>query len=561
MEKKKVISLILAGSIFATLFSGCAAKGVGENPSDKNGGGRTAEQEAEQKEGEGNSKVKLTALISKSGLTKDVNELKWLSDLEEETGVEIEWQQITADWDQKKSAMFASGEIPDLLFAATADSDYVQYNGLFEDLTTLIEKEAPNIREMFSDHPETESMAKTEDGKIYGVPGYQAVWPKVSGTMLINKTWLDNLGLDVPSTWDELYEVLVAFRDGDPNGNGDPTDEIPMNFMNDFVSRSGGADILNMLGGTGIQITDRAPYGYFVEDAQVKSCFVDERYKDFIAFLRKLYLDDCISQEVLTQDYSKYQSVCRADGVTAQVGFTFAWESGDRFGNELKDQYISIPQIKQNAEIENAPYSYDFYGLNYHGNRVSMSSACKDKEAAMRFIDAFYEKEASIQVLFGGINEDDPCIKKNDDGTYEVLPPADPSLDPGTWKWTNSFADIGPFYIRDEMREKLKLGTDMVGALEEKSVYDQDLEKIDPKSNLYPQTFMKYSQEDINTMAMNQANIDNIVDQTAAAWLTDASREIDAEWDDYVENVNNAGLTQNLEIRQTAYERYLSDLK
>ena len=67
------------------------------------------------------------------------------------------------------------------------------------------------------------------------------------------------------------------------------------------------------------------------------------------------------------------------------------------------------------------------------------------------------------------------------------------------------------------MREKLKLGTDMVGALEEKSVYDQDLEKIDPKSNLYPQTFMKYSQEDINTMAMNQANIDNIVDQTAAA--------------------------------------------
>ena len=103
MEKKKVISLILAGSIFATLFSGCAAKGVGENPSDKNGGGRTAEQEAEQKEGEGNSKVKLTALISKSGLTKDVNELKWLSDLEEETGVEIEWQQITADWDQKRA--------------------------------------------------------------------------------------------------------------------------------------------------------------------------------------------------------------------------------------------------------------------------------------------------------------------------------------------------------------------------------------------------------------------------------------------------------------------------
>lgn len=547
MRKEKLVSLLLTGSMAAASLTACGGTGSREG----------AAASSADTSGE---KVKLTALISKSGLTKDVNEFQWLKELEDKAGVEIEWQQITADWDQKKSAMFASGEIPDLLFAATADSDYVQYKGLFEDLTQLIETDAPNIKEMFQDHPETETMAKTEDGKIYGVPGYQAVWPKVSGTMLINKTWLDNLGLEVPGTWEELEAVLTAFRDGDPNGNGDPSDEIPMNFMNDFVSRSGGADILNMLGGTGIQLTDRAPYGYFTEDARVKCCFADERYREFMKFLQKLFAEGCISQEVLTQDYSKYQSVCRADGKTARVGLTFAWESGDRFGNELKDQYIAIPQIRQSADTDNATYSYDFYGLNYHGNRVSVSSACKNKEAAMRFIDGFYEEEASIQVLFGGINEEEPCIKKNDDGTWEVLPPADPALDPGTWKWTNAFADVGPFYIRDEMQQKLKLGTDMMGALEEKSVYDADLKNVDPKSNLYPQNFMKYSQEDINTMAMNQANIDNIADQTAAAWLTDAARDIDAEWESYVDSLNSAGLDQNLTIRQTAYERYLSEI-
>src|SRR5699024_9524269 len=99
----------------------------------------------------------------------------------------------------------------------------------------------------------------------------------------------------------------------------------------------------------------------------VKNCFIDERYRDFIKFLRELYQEGCISQEVLTQDYSKYQSVCRADGKTAQVGLTFAWESGDRFGNELKSQYIAIPQIKKDESVTNASYSYDFYGLNYHG--------------------------------------------------------------------------------------------------------------------------------------------------------------------------------------------------
>ena len=60
---------------------------------------------------------------------------------------------------------------------------------------------------------------------------------------------------------------------------------------------------------------------------------------------------------------------------------------------------------------------------------------------------------------------------------------------------------------------------------------------------------------------MNQANIDNIVDQTAAAWMTDPSRDIEAEWDNYVKSVYDAGLTQNLEIRQKSYENYLSSLK
>ena len=179
----------------------------------------------------------------------------------------------------------------------------------------------------------------------------------------------------------------------------------------------------------------------------------------------------------------------------------------------------------------------------------------------MRFIDGFYDKEVSLEVLFGGMNDVDKGIKKNDDGTYEVLPPADESMDPGTWKWQMTLADIGPFYIRDEMRDKLTLGTDMLRAVEEKKVYDEDLKNVDPKTNLYPQSFMKYSTEDINTMAMNQANIDNIVDQTAAAWMTDPSRDIEAEWDNYVKSVYDAGLTQNLEIRQKSYENYLSSLK
>lgn len=552
MKRRMIVSVLISAMIMGSL-AGCANGAAGN----VNNGSNDTKVAAQEDQG----KVKLTALIQRGGSGRTVEEMEWLKQLEDRAGVEIEWQQITADWDQKKSAMFASGEIPDLLFGSTTDNDYVLYNGLFEDMSPLIEANAPNISQMFADHPETKELASTEDGKIYGISTYKALWPKVSSSMFINKTWLDNLGLEVPTTWDELKEVLIAFRDGDPNGNGDTTDEIPMTFCSDFISRSGGADILCLLGGTGMQLTDRAPYGYFAEDATVKNCFVDERFKDYMKFLKELYQEDCISKDSLTQDYSKYQSVCRADGVTSKVGLTFGWETSDRFGNELKGEYITIPQIRQNESIEKPAFPYEFYTLNYSKNAVAMSSKCKNKEAAMRFIDGFYEEEVSLEVLFGGMNDVDKGVKKNDDGTYEVLPPADESMDPGTWKWQTTLADAGPFYIRDEMRDQLTLGVDMLRAADEKAVYDKDLENVNPKTNLYPQIFMKYSTEDINAMAMNQANIDNIVDQTAASWMTDPSRDIDAEWDSYVKSVYDAGLTQNLEIRQKSYEKYLATLK
>lgn len=201
------------------------------------------------------------------------------------------------------------------------------------------------------------------------------------------------------------------------------------------------------------------------------------------------------------------------------------------------DQYVSVPQLKETADTEKVCYSYDFYDLNYGANRVAMSAFCENKEAAMKFIDG--------------------CISVNDDGSYTVLPPADSSMDPGTWKWTNSFADNGPIWVRDGLN--ITLGTDMQAVDAEKSVYDELFENLDT-NDIYPQMFMKYSEADTNTLAMNQANINNLTDQTWSAWVTDSTRDVDAEWDAYVQNVLNSGLSQNLEIRQAAFDQYLETM-
>ena len=103
-----------------------------------------------------------------------------------------------------------------------------------------------------------------------------------------------------------------------------------------------------------------------------------------------------------------------------------------------------------------------------------MSAKCKNPEAAMRFIDTFYDEAASVQVLFGGIT--DGCVEQTGDHSFKVLPPLDADMDPGTWKWTNAFAGNGPMYIRRST--ELEMAQDMTFAVEERKDYDAVLNKM-----------------------------------------------------------------------------------
>ncbi len=549
MKAKKWLALILAGCMGICCLAGCG--------NSTGNGGKTsanADTAVQGRESSDAEKVKLTALISKHSLTKDVNEMEWLNLLEEENGVDVEWQQITADWDQKKSVMFAGGDIPDILVKATVTTDFATYNGLFENLAPYIDSgEMPNVAKMFEDHPELRVLSTDENGAIYGIPNYRSLWPRTNRVLYINKTWLDNLGLQVPTTMDELEEVLIAFKNEDPNGKGDTKDEIPLDF-------SGFPTF--MLGCFGVPMMNESD-GYFVEDGKVKNYRVDERYKTFMIWLQKLYGEGLINEEVITQDYSKFQSLARGEGSTAKVGVTLGWESGDRFGTGVADQYLPLPALKPHADSDENEVYWGYYSDNNSVNAATaaLSANCKNKAEAVKFIDAFYAEDIGIQVLFGGMNDVDKCLQDNGDGTYTVLPPADSSIDAGTWKWTNSFADYSPYYIPDDMKDKLTMGEDMQRVLEERIPLEATLDMMEKKCETYPAKFITYTTDENSDLAMTQANINNIVDQTYSAWLTDSSRNIEEEWDAYVQSVYDIGLTQNLEIRQTAYERYLTSMK
>ncbi|GIO31445.1 ABC transporter substrate-binding protein [Paenibacillus albilobatus] len=532
--RKKVIVFTSVLMIAAAVTTACGSSG-----GDGGGEGGASTDPA----GSG-KKVKLTAIMTKHALTKPLAEMEWLQKVEEKAGVDIEWQEITADWGQKKGTMLASGDVPDLFIGPNVitDADFAQFQGLFQDLSGMLDQ-APNVQKMFEEKPDTKRIATQPDGKIYGLPKYQRFWPSSASRLYINQKWLDNLGLKVPTTWDELYDVLVAFKEKDANGNGDPNDEIPMDWPGGI---GGYFNAAYLLGGTGMTLTDGSPQGYFVEDGKVKNFLTDDRYKELVMFLNKLYKAGLINPEVFTHDYTKYQSVARGDGDTAKVGFTLGWVASDRFGEKLAPQYTSItpPKAAPGSEIS---WSYDYNSLNYGVNHIVMSAKSKNKEAAMRFINELYAPEVGMQVLFGSLG---PNIKDNGDGSYAVLPPADPNMDPGTWKWTSSMADNGAFYIPDSL--KLTLGKDMQEVIEQSKPIEAI--HIDVDNDVLPSTFMKYSTADNNTMALNNTNVMNLANTSFAKWVTKGG--VEAEWDTYVKESEKAGLKQNLEIMQKYYDEY-----
>ena len=115
--KKKSVSILLSAVMAASLLSGIGVSAESSEP------------------------VKLKALAILHPLTKDIPDMQWVQEMEEEANVEIEWEMIRADWETVKSTRFASGDIADILFNATVDSDYTKYSGLFLDLNDYLSED------------------------------------------------------------------------------------------------------------------------------------------------------------------------------------------------------------------------------------------------------------------------------------------------------------------------------------------------------------------------------------------------------------------------------------
>lgn len=212
----------------------------------------------------------------------------------------------------------AAGNIPNVFMPWNGDEIDLAKNGAITDLTDLLPKYAPNMWKLIPQ--DVWNVVKANDptgqGHIYWVPSFND-FEKESG--LIRKDWLDKLGLQMPKTQADFVNVLEAFRDKDPNGNG-KADEIPTS------GRQNGTWMDWLFNMYGVAAIEGKP-DWDMYNGQLTYSAVTQNAKDALAFAAQLYKNKLLDPETFLNDKAAWEG--KID--SSRVGVYFHWGlSADR---------------------------------------------------------------------------------------------------------------------------------------------------------------------------------------------------------------------------------------
>ena len=491
----------------------------------------------------------VTVLVKKNANQEKMADMQWAKDLEADCDCKIEWQEVTREaWGQQKNATLASGDIADVNLNGYGAVDAYQYPGMLEDLSKDLDK-LPNVKAFFKQKPEAEKFSADTKGKIYSIATGRG--KSYSGTgqhMLINKAWLDKLGLQVPTTWDELENVLKAFKTQDPNGNGQ-ADEIPMNIrkLDSYFTYYSPMLLLNSTGiVTGFN-KGASPTGFYAKNGVVKSFLTSDEYKEVVKYYHKLISEGLIPADWATKTFDACDTDQLSDGKTAKTGVSFGWSQDASFGT-LKDQYIPIP-VPSAPGVSPDKTVWDGSSAEFEADRFSLSSHAANKDAALKLANLLYSEKYSVQQFLGSFGK---AITKTGEHEYTV---DNDKLSQLTGD--NQYPGLSELlvgWIPDEATIKGDTHADEL--IEVNKVYEEQRSHFDPVKDYIPDyvNMDNMDPSDSAKLSTSNAEINNTVMQKTAAWMSKGG--IDEEWDAYCKQLDSIGLQDNIKVWQKWYDTY-----
>lgn len=536
MKNKKRGAAVIAALLGISMLAGCGNNAAVQNEAALNGGAGDYPITQE--------KITLSIFTPKSQYVEDYSTNEFTKWLEEKTNIAIEWQTASGDLAQSKNVMLASGNYPDVMMNCSINrSEQLVYGeqGIFIDLTDLINEHTVNIKAMLEERPEVRSLLETPQGKIFGLPKINDVYHSTySSKMWVYQPWLDKLGLETPTTTEEFYQMLKAFKERDPNGNG-LADEIPMAA----TSKLGYAGIDEFLLNSFVYCNDDR---MMVENGTVKFVGDTEEYREGLRYLNRLYNEGLLLKDSLVMDRKALTSLGENPDVPILGSAPSLWfgmftiAGGD--SGRYKD-YKAIAPLAGPTGLRQTPKKTPAYS----GDSFNITQNCKNTIAAIRWADYFYSMEGTLTSQCG---QENVGWKKAEEGQLGL------DGNPAIWvtmqrfgslqnsNWTNS----GLFNFDEKMRLGMAAEEDDET---EKLLYDTTKELYEPygADKSIPELF--FNQEQSIEFTELETQIKSEIEQSLAAFVS-GEKSLDNDWDSYLKRLDDMGLKRYVELYQSVYD-------
>lgn len=327
--------------------------------------------------------------------------------MEERSGVHMELTQYKTDeaWQTAKEQMLAGTlELPDAFFKANLTPQETMKwleKGKIIDLKPYLEQYAPNLWALLNSNPEWMEAVTLPTGEIAALPAIDQL--QFTNAMWINQTWLNKAGLSMPTTAEELTEVLRVFKSRDMNGNGKTTDEVPLTFSSLWDLRFLGHAF-------GINAND-----YHVtidENGVVSEVLTSDANRALLTWLHQLWEEELIDITGFSglRDLSASTSTSSSDDTEVIYGVMFASTPVSLVdSSDMKEYAVLDPLVYEGKQIYR-----DLTGDVIRG-AFAITSACEDPAALVSWVDYLYTEEGFILSEAGVADEE---FYWNDDGTW-----------------------------------------------------------------------------------------------------------------------------------------------
>ncbi len=506
--------------------------------------------------------VEYTIVAPDTTYIGDLNENTLTAWIAEKTNVQLVFQEIPdTEWDTKVNLLIASDELPDAFiyggFTAAELADYGS-QGVFMAMNDIIEEHGYYTKQVFEQQDALPGAYTALDGNIYTLPDINECYHcYYSMRAWIHQTWLDNLGLEYPNTLDELCEVLRAFRDDDPNGNG-IQDEIPMTGD----STSWNASVYPFLLNSFLHY-DTSNLSV-KEDGTVIFTPIQEEFKEGLKYIAGMIEEGLIEKEALTQTGEQLMTK-GSGGDVSQIGvFTAAtwWtalpqDTGE--GSRCRE-YDGLSPLEGPEGVRISPWS----GTGFNMGNCVITTACEDPVPLFKMFDYMLSDEGTLRSQQGeegidytlpdegatGINGE-PALYKPIVSTSET---EEASM--------TAMANVFPANRTSDFRlgEQADYSDPETQWLTEPRLYNESHDHFMPyadESMMYPSA-VNLTPEESERINFLQTQINDYVEENIALFLA-GEKDVDAEWDAYVAEFDNLNLDEYMELRQTAYTRQYGD--